>query len=344
MTQLALTGWLAPGLPDGLRQSYERAAEHVRHPEASNTRRTYESKWAAWAKHCAALEHLDIVPLPIAPGHLVGYLQNLSDEGAAPNTVRLHLAALCALDAGHALSVGDKDRPPLRKTYVVQRWLKGWSRLNPVAPRRRASAITRPELVRVVETAQEPGFNACRAAHTVRYARDRAMLAIGVAGALRISELIALDLSDVTASPVGLRIVVRRAKNDQSGEGQVKVVLPQAKKIICPVEAFLEWQRARGAVPGPLFCAISRGGELALGAGLSERQGMRIVTDRCQAAGLVHVTSHSMRATFYTLSKGKPLSDVMAHAGSKSVKVALGYQRQGELYDPEENPTAGLFG
>ena len=49
--------------------------------------------------------------------------------------------------------------------------------------------------------------------------RDRALLALGFAGALRRSELVALGIADLTAAPDGLRVLIRRSKTDQEGEG-----------------------------------------------------------------------------------------------------------------------------
>jgi integrase len=42
--------------------------------------------------------------------------------------------------------------------------------------------------------------------------RDRALLALGFAGAFRRSELCALDVADLTEVPDGLRILVRRSR------------------------------------------------------------------------------------------------------------------------------------
>jgi hypothetical protein len=47
---------------------------------------------------------------------------------------------------------------------------------------------------------------------------DRALLLLGFAGALRRSELVAVDIDDVTKDDDGLRIVLRRSKTDQEGE------------------------------------------------------------------------------------------------------------------------------
>ena len=60
--------------------------------------------------------------------------------------------------------------------------------------------------------------------------RDRALLALGFAGAFRRSELVALQVSDLTEVPDGYRVIIRRSKTDQSGEGQ-EIVIPRGLKI-----------------------------------------------------------------------------------------------------------------
>lgn len=336
--QLAIPGWLGAGLSEPMRVAYERAAAHVRRPNAPNTERAYEQAWVAWKNHCIA-EGWD--PVPIDPMQLCTYLESLE---LAPNTVRLRLAALCALDKAFAGSQGITDGPKLRRNLIVENWLKGWARTHPVAPRKRAPALSSAELERILATAQEPGRNVSRVSHVARYARDRALIVLGVAGALRISEACALQVADVRVEHSCLVVHVRRSKADQRGYGQRKALFPQGARLVCPVAAWQQWVRVRGEAAGPLFAPINRSGVVELGATLSVRAAERVVLDRCRAAGLEHVTSHSLRATFATLAKKRPLSAVMAHGGWRTARIALDYQRDGLLFDPDDNPTAGLLG
>jgi hypothetical protein len=45
-------------------------------------------------------------------------------------------------------------------------------------------------------------------------------LLVGFSGGFRRSELVALDVADVTDTEDGLKILIRRSKSDQEGEGR----------------------------------------------------------------------------------------------------------------------------
>ncbi len=51
--------------------------------------------------------------------------------------------------------------------------------------------------------------------------RDRVLIAVGMAGALRRSELVALTTNDIEHTKEGILLTIRRSKGDQEGAGQV---------------------------------------------------------------------------------------------------------------------------
>ena len=91
--------------------------------------------------------------------------------------------------------------------------------------------------------------------------RDRALLCLGFAGAFRRSELCALEVADLTEVPDGLRILIRRSKGDQEGQGQ-EVAIPRGYKLR-PVEAVQTWLAAAEISSGPVFRAVTRGGRVS---------------------------------------------------------------------------------
>ncbi len=93
-------------------------------------------------------------------------------------------------------------------------------------------------------------------------ARDRAILLLGFAGALRRSELVALERRDIDVRREGLVVTVRRSKTDQEGAGR-KVDLPYGSHPeTCPVRAYVAWLELSGDSSGPVFRHVDRWGRI----------------------------------------------------------------------------------
>jgi integrase len=99
-----------------------------------------------------------------------------------------------------------------------------------------------------------------RTPDTLTGKRDRALLALGFAGAFRRSELVALNVADLRDDPEGLRVTVRKSKTDQQGAGFEKPI-PHGR-FIQPVKLVREWLDAAGIVSGPVFRPVSRSGRV----------------------------------------------------------------------------------
>lgn len=338
--QLQLTELGAAALTRSRDEAFAVARARVLDPHSPNTQRSYRTAFGRW---CAYADAHDMPWAPIDVVELVTYLEQLS-QVLAPNSVRLHLSALCSLDRAARVTVAAPNPQSLREHIVVTRWEQSWGRSHPKAPQRKAAAFSVSELERLLLAAAEPQRRGSAAAHVVRYARDRCLILLGVCGALRGDDLTQLELGDVHVTERGLSVFIRFGKTDQAGAGMTVGLLPQGKVGLCPVDAFVVWRRVRGDAPGPLFPAVGRGAELELRRPLTERQVTRLVSSYAARAGIeACVSAHSMRATFATLaaSQGKSLARIMAHGRWRSAEVAAGYMRQGQLFD--DNASAGLL-
>src|SRR5690349_8427490 len=80
--------------------------------------------------------------------------------------------------------------------------------------------------------------------------RDRALLVLGFAGALRRSELVALDVEDLEETAEGLHVRIRRSKTDQEGAGDF-VSIPHGSRLR-PVAGVRAWLEAAGITEGPI--------------------------------------------------------------------------------------------
>ena len=93
--------------------------------------------------------------------------------------------------------------------------------------------------------------------------RNRAILLLGFAGALRRSELVALNVADIEPADGGLRVNIRRSKTDQEGEGTVIGIA--AGITDCPAQALMTWLGAAGITEGPVFRPINKAGTVSRG-------------------------------------------------------------------------------
>src|ERR1700730_16549221 len=85
--------------------------------------------------------------------------------------------------------------------------------------------------------------------------RDRALLLVGFAGAFGRSELVSLDVADVTFGGEGLIVQLRRSKTDQEAEGR-KVGLPfGSNPLTCPVRSLRAWLDVAVIARGPIDMA-----------------------------------------------------------------------------------------
>jgi integrase len=136
------------------------------------------------------------IATPAMP-QVVGAYLAAAGEGYAMPTLRRRVAAIARAGgiAGHPL---DTKHPAIRET------LRGIGRKHG-SPPRRAAALTTME-VRKLSRACGTGLAGTR---------DRALMLLGFAGALRRSKLVGLDVEHATWTDDGLRPIVERSKMDQ---------------------------------------------------------------------------------------------------------------------------------
>ena len=87
---------------------------------------------------------------------------------------------------------------------------------------------------------------------TLKGLRDRALLLLGFAGALRRSELVALDTGHLTERPKGLTVLLASSKTDQEGAGRTIAIMPgegTASGIGNTAKRFPSGCRARFSTP-----------------------------------------------------------------------------------------------
>ena len=294
------------------------AAAYRRRAKSDNTIRAYESDWRQFEAWC---DERGLELLPARAEAVATYLAVLAQAGRADSTIGRHLAAIGwqHRQRGEVPPTSRDDR------MVIADTLAGIRREQRVRPSARKAAITARELAAMIAAAGREG---------TRSIRDRAIMALGLAAALRRSELVALEWRDVELVDKGLKLTLRHSKTDQEGEGQV-IAVP-AGKTLKPVERLQAWLAVRGGGAGPLFYQIDPQGQLT-DMRMSDRSIARLIQKYAGRVGLnpESVAGHSLRAGFLTEASraGATIAKMQEVSRHKKVEVLLGYVRSAELFE-----------
>ncbi|MHC2109293.1 site-specific integrase [Methylobacterium sp. CM6246] len=295
-------------------RAYQRASK------ADATVRAYTSDARVFQDWCA---RFGLRSLPANPEAVAAFIVSQAEEGRAASTLGRRIAAI-----RYAHKLAGADDPT--EDEGVRAAMKGARRKVGVAPTQKAAA-----------TAEILAALLMRTPDTLTGKRDRALLALGFAGAFRRSELVALDVADLVEHPEGLRVRVRRSKTDQEGRGLEKAI-PHGR-FIRPVALVREWLNAACIVEGPVFRPVSRSGNVRspdAGTAKPPRLTTQAVADiikrYCTAAGLDASTfgAHSLRAGYITTAaeRGADLARIMDQSGHRDPRTVVGYIRRANAF------------
>jgi integrase len=253
---------------------------------------------------------------PSTPECLAEYLAAHA-ETLSISTLTRRLAALAKIHRAQGL-----DNPT--NSELVKSVLRGLRRVKGTA-QRQAKPLLREDLFLVLE-ATGAGL---------KDTRDRALLLIGFAGALRRTELVGLDLTDVERVRQGIILRLRKSKTDQEGRGE-KIGIPFGRGRWCPVTALDAWLDASGIAAGAVFRPVDRHGRVE-GMRLSGEAVGLVVRERVEAAGFdpAPYSGHSLRAGLATSASqiGVPTWKIRAQTRHASDAMLARYIRDGELFN-----------
>jgi len=288
---------------------------------SASTRRGYARDLAAFQIWCQARA---VTALPAAPQTLAAYLADLALTDR-PATIGRKLAAI-------AVAHRDAGLESPTEHGMVKRTLAGIRREKGTAPHQKAALLV-DDLRRIVAPLGASLLDR----------RDRALILLGFAAALRRSELVALRVEDVRFEEEGLVLRLRQSKTNQEGRLETIAVAYGSEPTTCPVRALRAWLAAAGIVDGPLFCGLTPQGGLRSTA-LGDRMVAHVVKRRCKAVGIdpSAVAGHSLRRGFATAAARakKPDRVIKRHGRWKSTAMLDRYIEDGTRWG--DNASAGL--
>jgi site-specific recombinase XerD len=311
MNQLAVIPPIA--VPMSLAHAEMAAAMSFAEMEKSEgTRRAYRSDFRIFSAFCDAR---GLEAMPATAATVARFLSGEATRGTKASTIGRRAAAIAYAHklAGH--------EPPT-SAESVKAVVRGIRRSIGTAPLRKSPATA--DVVRAM-------LDTCP--DTLGGKRDRALLALGFAGAFRRSELVALQVEDLVEAPDGYRVTIRRSKTDQEGAGQ-EIAIPRGAKLR-PVEAVQRWLEASGITSGPVFRPVAKGSRV-LDVPLSGHSAAAIVKRHAELAGLdsADFAGHSLRAGFLTSAAeaGAGVLKMVEVSRHKSIDMLRTYVRRADLF------------
>ena len=306
-----------------LAAAHDSARAYRSRAKAENTRAAYRSAVRAWCSWC---DRHGVPPLPASPRDVAAFLAAERDRGQAGNTLKLRAAAIRFLHRAAGL-------PSPTDTAEVSETMAGIRRDAPNPQKKRAAtlAVLRELLAPIPDD--------------VRGLRDRALLLVGFAGALRRSELAAILLGDLDRTDQGFQLTLKRSKGSQTEA--VLVPLPYGRTELCPVRALARWLDAAAITEGPVFRRLWLPPQAtpdappplpAIGTEpLTPRSIARIVQARAAAAGFAgrEFGGHSLKrgALSTGMQAGAHAAQLRRLGRHKSFDVLGEYLEFGNLFD-----------
>ena len=153
--------------------------------------------------------------------------------------------------------------------------------------------------------------------------RNKALLLIGFSGGFRRSELVNIEIEDLDFVDEGLKIIIKKSKTDQAGEGLTKGIPYFYNKDYCPVISLKKWINYVNINTGKIF-------------NLSDKSVALIIKKYSNLAGLDSrkYAGHSLRSGFATsaAASGAEERNIMNMTGHKSVEMVRRYIKDADIF------------
>lgn len=327
----------------------ERASvvENIDNALSDNTKLAYSQRWRAFVAWCVK--------------------RRLSAENASPETVATHLswlakqkkkgkptawATINLTRSAITKAFRIRDLPSPAHSNLVEMACRGIRREIGTA-QKGMDALTPAQIAKLIRVCNEPDES--KKGADIRAVRDRAILLVGFATGMRISNLAALTVGDVKMVDAGCIITLKRSKTDQDAKG-FEIAVPFEKNVaFCAVRALEFWlnlsvpnAKLRAfdgpATDAPLFCATNSKDVVFLNQSLSVERVRQMLNERLKQASIEgHYSGHTFRVTMITIAaaRGKNLHKIMGQSGHKTPAMVLRYIREADRWI--DNPVAGVF-
>jgi len=275
--------------------------KNLKNSKANNTLRAYQSDFRDFTAFCAKN---GFSSMPTQPKILALYITHLS-KSSKFSTLKRRIASISVIHKlkGHYL---DTKHP------IIMENLHGIKRT--LGSRQKAKKpILINDLKLIIKVIDKEKI------------RDKALILIGFAGGFRRSELVNIYYEDVEFVSEGVKILIKRSKTDQSGEGTLKAIPYFDNQVFCPVIALKNYlnNKFTDNFERRIF-------------EISDKSVALIIKKYADKAGLdsSRYAGHSLRSGFATTAAefGAEERNIMAMTGHKTTQMVRRYIHEANLF------------
>ena len=305
-------------LTTDLKSLHEATLNNLKSSKANNTLRAYKSDFKDFGLFC--VKH-GLNSLPSDPKIVSLYLTHLS-KNSKISTLRRRLVSISMIHKlkGHYL---DTKHPIIVENLMGIRRVKG-----SIQKGKKPILINHLKLI----------INAIDNQKTdeIKKLRDKSIILIGFGGGFRRTELISINYEDLEFVPEGLKIIIRKSKTDQLGEGMIKGLPYFEKEVYCPVVNLKKWLEISKIKSGPIFRRFTKGLFLT-DKRLTDQSVVLLIKNYLNLAGIENknYAGHSLRSGFATVAAefGADERSIMAMTGHKTTQMVRRYIRDANLFN-----------
>ena len=296
---------------------HEATLNNLRNSKSNNTLRAYKSDFKDFVTFCA--KH-GFQSMPSEPKIVSIYLTNLS-KNSKISTLRRRLVSISMLHKlkGHYL---DTKHPIIVENLMGIKRTKG-------SFQKGKKPLLINNLKAIINVIDEENYD------QIKKLRDKSIILIGFGGGFRRKELISIDYEDLEFVPEGLKIIIRRSKTDQFGEGMLKGLPYFSNEKYCPVVNLKKWLEMSKINSGPIFRRFTKGSHLTENR-LTDQSVVLLMKEYLNLAGIENnnFAGHSLRSGFATVAaeSGADERSIMAMTGHKTTQMVRRYIKEANIF------------
>ena len=297
---------------------HEETLNNLKNSKANNTIRAYRSDFKDFGAFCAKN---GLKPFPTEPKIVSLYITHLSIKDAKMSTLRRRLVSIGVIHKlkGHYL---DTKHPIIIENLMGIKRKKGNFQ-------RGKKPILINQLKAIVDVIDN------EKTEEIKRIRNKTIILIGFGGGFRRAELVSIDFEDLEFVPEGVKIIVRKSKTDQFGEGMIKGLPYFSNETYCPVRHLKKWLGLSSIKSGPIFRRFSKSFKLSDNR-LTDQSVVLLIKNYLSLAGIENknYSGHSLRSGFATVTaeSGADERSIMTMTGHKTTQMVRRYIKEANLF------------